>query len=85
MEDGESFDFTLSTSHKSKGKEWGVVEISSDMIPRIMEDESQKDFLKRITEDQSLNLLYVALTRAEHTLIIPPELDDFIEGFLAEV
>lgn len=49
-------DVTVSTAHKSKGKEWGTVKLASDFFPLNKMD------------DSACRLLYVAATRAKHIL-----------------
>ena len=73
--------FTITTAHKAKGLQWGEVTILEDLLPKpLNEDEDTEDMLERFKQDQGLNLLYVALTRAEVKLILPPAVQSFIDS-----
>ena len=50
-------DLVLSTAHKSKGRQWGDVQLAGD-FPDVLED----------TSEDELRLLYVAVTRAQDRL-----------------
>ena len=66
---------TLSTIHKSKGREWNNVRIEDDFL--IFNNESTiDDILKQDTEE--LNLIYVAVTRAKGSLYINNGVGTFI-------
>ena len=66
---------TLSTIHKSKGREWDNVKIEDDFL--IFNNESTiDDILKQDTEE--LNLIYVAVTRAKGSLYINNGVGAFI-------
>jgi superfamily I DNA/RNA helicase len=66
---------TLSTIHKSKGREWDNVRIEDDFL--IFNNESTiDDILKQDTEE--LNLIYVAVTRAKGSLYINNGVGAFI-------
>jgi hypothetical protein len=58
--------FVLSTGHKCKGLEWGRVSLSSDFVA----PNSDGDFTAALRGERA-NLLYVAGTRAKHTLLLP--------------
>ena len=68
----------LSTAHKSKGLEFNQVILSDDFTP-LVEGDNYVDV--RDISEQDINLLYVALTRAKHTLQINQQLKDFIVTF----
>jgi len=63
-------DVILTTAHKSKGRQWDQVVIAEDFrdLKDIWENDNQ----------QEINLLYVAVTRAVNTLELP-------EGILKEL
>jgi hypothetical protein len=70
-------DFTLVTSHKSKGLEWSEVTLAEDMfIPR--EEESP---FETLMNNQTLNLLYVAITRGKYVVNIPWIIQDIIDNY----
>lgn len=75
VEDSKGADFTLTTAHKSKGLEWDVVTLSDDML-YLKEDETLEDIL---FEDQTLELLYVAITRAKYQVNLPEIIDNLIK------
>lgn len=60
-------DLILSTGHKSKGLEWDNVELSDDFLnlKQIIEN---NEFEEVTIAKEELNLLYVAITRAKHSL-----------------
>lgn len=55
-------DITLTTVHRSKGLEWDNVAIADD-FPDVFQLEGD-------LRDDELNLLYVAVTRAQHLLVV---------------
>jgi hypothetical protein len=63
----EEADFTLTTAHKSKGLEWDSVELADDLF-FLNEDITVPEAL---ANNQTLNLLYVAVTRAKYHINIP--------------
>lgn len=65
---GDNCNIILTTGHKSKGREWDVVEIAQDFK---FSDKSS---------EQELNLLYVACTRAKKTLVLPENLFSVLSG-----
>ena len=68
-------EMTLSTIHKSKGREWNNVRIEDDFL--IFNNESAiEDILNHDMEE--LNLIYVALTRAKGSLYINNGVGTFI-------
>jgi hypothetical protein len=64
-------DFTISTSHKSKGLEWDKVIICDDIIPVDKEGEINEE---ELVSGQTINLIYVALTRGKYEVQIPYDL-----------
>ncbi len=74
----------LTTAHSSKGLEWSEVELLDDFpdLPaeakKLAKEEgiSIKQAWERILRDreEEINLLYVAVTRARETLVLPPSL-----------
>lgn len=67
----------LTTAHKSKGLQWNQVSLAEDFKFKILENPVEGKF----TEDQELNLLYVAVTRAILTL----HLNTFYEAFVTSL
>ncbi len=73
-------DIILSTAHKSKGREWDVVELADDYLNSM----DLADYLKlrasvkhqEVCEkyEEELRLIYVAVTRARYTLVLPNSL-----------
>ena len=68
VEDVDLADYTISTAHKSKGLEYSHVELDDDMLDLEEEDRPLVEVLK---DGQTLNLLYVAITRAKYQLTLP--------------
>jgi superfamily I DNA/RNA helicase len=77
----EKPDVYLATGHTSKGLEWGSVELAPDFpdIQRLLKDakiKSRNELMKLLKEGdataasivQEINLRYVAITRAKHTV-----------------
>lgn len=73
----EDADIVLTTAHKSKGKEWERVEVCDDFATGARLKNLRRgtcSFDDELVEE--ITLLYVALTRARHSLNIPdPVLD----------
>ena len=68
---------TLTTGHKSKGREWQQVIISEDFAD-VFEDDN-KEYNSSIAADiEEINLLYVVATRAKFILEIPRMLSQHI-------
>jgi len=66
----EGSDLIVSTAHKAKGREWDSVTLFSDFDPRLNKDKPPKQVLNQ----EEARLLYVAATRAQKLLIVPPRL-----------
>lgn len=65
---------TLSTIHKSKGREWDTVLLGDDVVEHLATTKkgSNGAIIERIrTTDEEFRLLYVAMTRAKRRLYIP--------------
>ncbi|HBZ9864419.1 TPA: UvrD-helicase domain-containing protein [Salmonella enterica subsp. houtenae] len=65
-------DITVCTAHRSKGLEWDRVSLHGDFAD-ILDPEMSES--KR---DDEINLLYVAATRARHTLITDPIMSELL-------
>lgn len=63
-------DLIVSTGHKSKGREWDSVTLSSDFEPRV----DKVNTKKLVINQEEARLLYVAVTRARTLLVVPPRL-----------
>ena len=73
-------DIVLSTAHKSKGREWDVVELTDDYLNSM----GLAEYLKLRTSirnqeacekyEEELRLIYVAVTRSRNSLILPSSL-----------
>lgn len=62
----------LTTAHKSKGKEWRHVEVCDDFVTQGRLDMfAQRSYSFSNSTVEEITLLYVALTRAENSLLIP--------------
>ena len=77
VENPELATYTITTAHKSKGLEWDSVTINEDML--VLREDS--DLVDTLTTGQTLELLYVAVTRAKYTVAIPPLVLDVIDNF----
>jgi len=64
-------DFTLTTGHKSKGLEWDEVTLTDDFL-KVGEDQ---DVLDVLSNNQTCELIYVALTRARVKVNLPLEIE----------
>lgn len=77
------YDVVLSTAHKSKGLEFRKVILLDGFLPykdregREFESLARSDQLACLVDTQILNLIYIALTRAEQEVVLPQELKDF--------
>ena len=74
----EKAELTLVTAHMSKGLEYDTVMLSDDFFAAIASFKNGKPL-----DEPELNLLYVAITRAKKTLIVPDELYAALEENLA--
>ncbi len=77
IEAGAEYDYTLTTAHKSKGLEWDEVTLVEDLFSPL---EGQDD-IECLMANQTLNLLYVALTRAKYKINLPVEIQGLIDNY----
>ena len=70
-------DIVFSTGHKAKGMEFPVVELAQDFVGMITAHKAHPE--QHIVNEQEINLLYVAITRATRELHLNPAIVDFIE------
>lgn len=66
----------MTTAHKSKGLEWDSVYLCNDFTDMM---EKVTDGVSKKPDIEEVNLLYVALTRAERCISLPESLDKFLE------
>lgn len=76
VEDVEEANYTISTAHKSKGLEWESVELDDDMLDL---EEEERPLVEVLKTGQTLNLIYVAITRAKHIVKIPSSVYEVLE------
>lgn len=74
----------LTSAHRSKGLEWDRVRLGEDFFnpfeerkPRDDDEEKSEEEIKR-KQDEELNLLYVAATRAKKEIALNPVLREFV-------
>lgn len=73
-------DVILTTAHKSKGKEWAHVEVCDDFATSIrLSYLQQNSYSFSDPSVEEITLLYVALTRAEKSLVIPDSILDILK------
>jgi superfamily I DNA/RNA helicase len=75
--DEASADFTVSTIHKSKGLEWSYVVIADD----ILYQKEEQTLVEALLDNQTLNLIYVAVTRAKVKVVVPDDVMDVLNGW----
>jgi len=73
-------DFILSTAHKSKGLEWHNVILATD-FPNLINKKGEIKSLDEIDEEE-INLLYVAITRAMERLYLNEDIGNFFNKIL---
>ena len=73
----EEADFTLTTGHKSKGLKWDEVTITDDVL--IVREDS--DLAETLSSGQTIELLYVMVTRAKYILNLPTEVSYVIHNW----
>lgn len=85
VKDERQAKLVLSTGHKSKGLEWDCVTINDDFLPSGKEWEglSESQRWKYLEDTQTIQLLYVAITRAKKRVILSEDMTMFI-GTLTE-
>ena len=77
-------DIILVTAHKSKGLEFDVVILEDDFLAsEVYQVESYAGMLELLKRDQTLELIYVALTRAKSTLQLPANIR-YVINFLEQ-
>lgn len=82
VEKPEDADFIIVTGHKSKGLEWDEVTLDDDMFN--LEDEYSDEQIEPIValrRSQTLNLLYVAVTRARQKVNLPYSVLDILRDW----
>lgn len=70
--------FTIVTAHKSKGLEFDQVTLDQDMLK--WEGGEPEELVAELKSNQTLNLLYVAVTRAKYQLDIPWNIAEVISN-----
>lgn len=70
-------DVSLTTAHKSKGLEWEQVRLTDDYMTLM--DQYKKPRKIDFSEGEDVNILYVAVTRAQKTLQPFPELKELLD------
>lgn len=73
----------LTTAHKSKGLEWDQVKLTDDYMTLL--DQYKRPRKLEFGEDEDVNILYVAATRAQKSLQPFPELKELLQHKAAEV
>ncbi len=73
--DAEDADVVVSTVHRSKGLEWETVVLEND-FPDLFDTDNPKMTTEMRADE--LNLLYVAATRAQHSLVINATIEELI-------
>jgi superfamily I DNA/RNA helicase len=76
VEDVDLADYTISTCHKAKGLEYTSVELDEDMLDL---EEEERPLVEVLKDGQTLNLIYVAITRAKHIVKIPSSVYEVLE------
>ena len=75
--DKDRADYTLTTCHKSKGLEWEEVTLCEDLLT-IPEGVTKEEVL---FDNQTINLIYVGLTRAKYKVNLPESIKEVIENW----
>jgi ATP-dependent exoDNAse (exonuclease V) beta subunit len=78
VEDVEEANYTITTCHKSKGLEWDYVKLDEDML--YVDEEQDYDLVDLLKTGQTLNLLYVAVTRAKYSVKLPQLVQEVISS-----
>lgn len=74
-------DLVLTTAHKAKGCEWNQVELADDLaLPDKLITKLQNKAALSDHERESINILYVALTRPRQSLILPEDIQDNLKA-----
>ena len=77
VEDVEEASYTITTCHKSKGLEWDYVKLDEDML--YVDEEQDYNLVDLLKAGQTLNLLYVAITRAKYAVKLPDLVKEVID------
>lgn len=64
--------YVMSTGHRSKGREWPQVVLSDDFLRGVKESPGKGEHISADAAAAELRLLYVAATRGEQVVHIPP-------------
>lgn len=73
-------DVILTTAHKSKGKEWAHVEVCDDFATSIrLSYLQQESYSFSDPSVEEITLLYVAMTRAQKSLVMPDSILDILK------
>jgi len=73
----EDADFTLTTAHKSKGLQWEEVTLREDLL--IVPEDYTGEIKDLLFKDQTANLIYVALSRAQYKVNLPSTIKQLLE------
>lgn len=64
---------TIITAHRAKGREWSYVRLAPDLaLPKRIMDKIGANAPLNAQERESINLLYVAITRCKKSITLPP-------------
>jgi hypothetical protein len=74
-ESDSSAQIHIITAHKAKGMEWPKVTLSDDFVSKLVDKDGH--LRKKVQEDE-INLLYVAVTRARMSVVVPSELKSIL-------
>lgn len=83
VEDGTLANVALTTAHKSKGLEWDQVKLTDDYMTLF--DTYKKPRKIEFSEEEDVNILYVAATRARRNLQPFPELKELLDHKKAQI
>lgn len=72
--DKDRADYTVTTCHKSKGLEWSEVTLCDDLL--TISDTQTKE--EALFDNQTINLIYVGLTRAKYKVNLPESIEEVI-------
>jgi superfamily I DNA/RNA helicase len=78
VENVEEANYTITTCHKSKGLEWDYVKLDEDML--YVDEEEDYNLVDLLKAGQTLNLLYVAVTRAKYSVKLPQLVQEVISS-----
>lgn len=72
-------DLTVTTAHKSKGREWETISLEDDFLPG-QRNKGAQTTEKPVVAAEDVRLLYVAATRAVSSAAIPMRLTNMIDA-----